>query len=324
MKIGIVGAGAIGGVLGVSLAQVPGVELCVLARGATLDALKTHGWRLVSGGETRTAAVGADAQPELLGIQDVVIVAVKGQALPSLAPALAPMIGPDTIVLPAMNGVPWWFCDSLEAFGGQPLESVDPGGKIASAIPFRHVVGCVVHASASSSEPGVVDHKMGRGLIIGEPAGGMSARVDRLARVLREAGFDVTVSANVRQDVWYKLWGNLTMNPVSAITGATIDRLLRDPLVREFCSAAMREAARLGERLGCVIDQSPEDRHGVTAKLGAFKTSMLQDAEAGRPIELDAIVGAVHEISRRLGVPTPNIDALFGLARLFGRSRGLY
>jgi 2-dehydropantoate 2-reductase len=223
-----------------------------------------------------------------------------------------------------MNGVPWWFCDSLEAFGGQPLESVDPGGKIASAIPFRHVVGCVVHASASSSEPGVVDHKMGRGLIIGEPAGGMSARVDRLARVLREAGFDVTVSANVRQDVWYKLWGNLTMNPVSAITGATIDRLLRDPLVREFCSAAMREAARLGERLGCVIDQSPEDRHGVTAKLGAFKTSMLQDAEAGRPIELDAIVGAVHEISRRLGVPTPNIDALFGLARLFGRSRGLY
>jgi 2-dehydropantoate 2-reductase len=324
MKIGIVGAGAIGGVLGVSLAQVPGVELCVLARGATLDALKIHGWRLVSGGETRTAAARADAQPELLGIQDVVIVAVKGQALPSLAPTLAPMIGPDTILLPAMNGVPWWFCDGLEAFGGQPLESVDPGGKIASAIPFRHVVGCVVHASASSSEPGVVDHKMGRGLIIGEPAGGMSARVDRLARVLREAGFDVTVSANVRQDVWYKLWGNLTMNPVSAITGATIDRLLRDPLVREFCSAAMREAARLGERLGCVIDQSPEDRHGVTAKLGAFKTSMLQDAEAGRPIELDAIVGAVHEISRRLGVPTPNIDALFGLARLFGRSRGLY
>ena len=324
MKIGIVGAGAIGGLLGVSLAQVSGVEVCVLARGATLDALKTDGWRLVSGGETRTSAVRADAQPEVLGIQDVVIVAVKGQALPSLAPTLAPLIGQDTIVLPAMNGVPWWFCDSLEALRGQRLESVDPGGKIAAVIPFRHIIGCVVHASASTSKPGVVDHKMGRGLIIGEPAGGTSARVDGLARVLRAAGFDVTVSANVRQDVWYKLWGNLTMNPVSAITGATIDRLLGDPLVREFCSAAMREAAGLGERIGCVVDQSPEDRHVVTAKLGAFKTSMLQDVEAGRPIELDAIVGAVHEIARRLNVPTPNIDALFGLARLFGRSRGLY
>jgi 2-dehydropantoate 2-reductase len=324
MKIGIVGAGAIGGVLGVSLAQLPGVEVCVLARGATLDALKQHGWRLTSGGETRAAAVRADAQPAALGVQDVVIVAVKGQALPALASSLAPMIGPDTIVLPAMNGVPWWFCDDCEALQGQPLEFVDPGGKIAAAIPFQHVVGCVVHASASTSEPGVVNHKMGRGLIIGEPAGGTSARVDRLATVLRAAGFDVTVSANVRQDVWYKLWGNLTMNPVSAITGATIDRLLGDPLVRDFCSAAMREAARLGERIGCVIDQSPEDRHMVTAKLGAFKTSMLQDAEAGRPIELDAIVGAVHEIARRLSVPTPNIDALFGLARLFGQSRGLY
>lgn len=324
MKIGIVGAGAIGGVLGVSLAGVSGVEVCVLARGATLDALNKYGWRLTSEGETRTAAVRADARPEVLGVQDVVIVAVKGQALPTLAPSLAPMIGPDTIVLPAMNGVPWWLCDDCEALHGQPLESVDPGGKIAAAIPFQHVVGCVVHASASTSEPGVVNHKMGRGLIIGEPGGGTSARVDRLATVLRAAGFDVTVSANVRQDVWYKLWGNLTMNPVSAITGATIDRLLGDPLVRDFCSAAMREAARLGERIGCVIDQSPEDRHVVTAKLGAFKTSMLQDAQAGRPLELDAIVGAVHEISRRLSVPTPNIDALFGLARLFGQSRGLY
>ncbi len=324
MKIGIVGAGAIGGVLGVALAQVPDADVSVLARGATLDALKTHGWRLTFGGETRTSAVRADEQPAVLGVQDVVIVAVKGQALPGLAPSLAPMVGPDTIVLPAMNGVPWWFCDNLEAFHGQPLESVDPGGKIAAAIPFRHVVGCVVHASASTSEPGVVNHKMGRGLIIGEPAGGTSARVDLLADVLRAAGFDVSVSANVRQDIWYKLWGNLTMNPVSAMTGATIDRLLGDPLVREFCSAAMREAARLGERIGCVIDQSPEDRHAVTAKLGAFKTSMLRDAEAGRAIELDAIVGAAHEISRRLRVSTPNIDALFGLTRLFGQSRGLY
>lgn len=324
MKIGIVGAGAIGGLLGVSLAQVQDVDVSVLARGATLDAMNRHGWRLLSGGEMRTGAVRADADPAALGQQDVLIVAVKGQALPSLASALRPMIGADTIVLPAMNGVPWWFCKKIAQFDGYPLESVDPGGRIDDAISFEHVLGCVVHASASTPEPGMVDHKMGRGLIIGEPSGGSSARVDGLAGVLRAAGFDVTVSANIRHDIWYKLWGNLTMNTVSAMTGATIDRLLGDPLVREFCSAAMREAAEIGRRVGCVINQSPDDRHAVTAKLGAFKTSMLQDVEAGRAMELDAIVGVVHEIGRRLDVPTPSVDALFGLSRLFGRSHALY
>jgi 2-dehydropantoate 2-reductase len=324
MKIGIIGAGAIGGLLGVSLARLPGVDVSVLARGATLDALNRRGWRLLSGGEMCTVAVRASTDPAALGPQDVLIVATKGQALPSLAPALRPMIGAGTIVLPAMNGVPWWFCKKIVQFDGYPMESVDPGGRIDEAIPFEQVVGCVVHASASTPEPGLVDHKMGRGLIIGEPSGGSNARADGLAGVLRAAGFDVTVSANIRQDIWYKLWGNLTMNPVSAMTGATIDRLLGDPLVREFCSAAMREAAEIGRRVGCVIDQSPDDRHAVTAKLGAFKTSMLQDVEAGRAMELDAIVGAVHEIARRLDVPTPSIDALFGLSRLFGRSHALY
>jgi 2-dehydropantoate 2-reductase len=165
---------------------------------------------------------------------------------------------------------------------------------------------------------------MGHGLIIGEPGGGESARVARLAGLLGQAGFEVTVSPQIRHDVWYKLWGNLTMNPVSALTGATMDRVLDDPLVRDFCSAAMREAAAIGERIGCPLAQSPEDRHAVTRKLGAFKTSMLQDVEAGRPIELDGIVSAVHEIGRRVGVATPNIDALLGLTRLFGRVHGIY
>jgi len=165
---------------------------------------------------------------------------------------------------------------------------------------------------------------MGQGLIIGEPAGGASTRVAPVAALLREGGFDVTESANVRYDLWYKLWGNLTMNPISAITGATIDRVLADPLAREFCSAAMREAAALGAALGLTITQSPEDRHAVTAKLGAFKTSMLQDVEAGRAIELDTIVTAVHEIGRRLAQPTPNIDALLGMTRLYARTHGLY
>jgi 2-dehydropantoate 2-reductase len=182
----------------------------------------------------------------------------------------------------------------------------------------------VVHASCSTSAPGVVQHKMGQGLVIGEALGGKSARVQRVAELLAAAGFDTTHSADVRYDIWYKLWGNLTMNPVSAITGATIDQVLADPLVRAFCSAAMAEAAAIGERIGCNIAQSAEDRHAITARLGAFKTSMLQDAEAGRAIELDAIVGAVHEIAQRLGLATPNIAALLGLTRLFGRSHGLY
>jgi 2-dehydropantoate 2-reductase len=165
---------------------------------------------------------------------------------------------------------------------------------------------------------------MGQGLIIGEPDGGESARAHRVASLLDDAGFDVTLSPRIRYDIWYKLWGNLTMNPVSALTGATIDRLLDDPLVRQFCSAAMLEAAAVGALIGCRVEQSPEDRHAVTRKLGAFKTSMLQDVEAGRLIELDSIVTAVHEMARRTGVATPNIDALLGLTRLFGRVHGVY
>jgi 2-dehydropantoate 2-reductase len=165
---------------------------------------------------------------------------------------------------------------------------------------------------------------MGAGLIVGEPAGGRSARVERLVAELARAGFDAKLSERIQQDIWYKLWGNMTMNPVSAITGATGDRILDDPLVRAFCSAAMAEAAAIGAKIGCGVTQSAEDRNAVTRKLGAFKTSMLQDVEAGRPIELDAIVAVVREIGQKVGVPTPNIDALLGLTRLFARVRGLY
>jgi 2-dehydropantoate 2-reductase len=181
-----------------------------------------------------------------------------------------------------------------------------------------------VHASAATTEPGLVEHRMGQGLIVGEPGGGISERVHRVVSLLAGAGFEATASARIRQDIWYKLWGNLTINPVTAITGATSDRVLDDPLVREFCSAAMREAAAIGERLGCTIAQSPQDRHAITRKLGAFRSSMLQDVQAGRAIDLDAIVGVVREIAQRLHLATPNIDALFGLARLFGRVHGLY
>ena len=309
-KICIVGAGAIGGFLGTRLAAA-GHSVSALARGATLQALRTQGWRLKTAQGQIQAPAHAHSDAQLLGPQDLVVIAVKGPALSEVAQALGPLLGPKTVVMPAMNGVPWWFCAGRAGFGPS-LQSVDPGGAIASAIGMERVMGCVVHAGTFTPEPGLVQHRMGQGLLIGEPRGGVSERVQQATALMASAGFEAVAIANIRYDIWYKLWGNLTMNPVSALTGATADRILADPLVRAFCSAAMVEAQAVGERLGCPIEQSPEDRHAITARLGAFKTSMLQDVEAGRPIELDAIVGAVCEIAQVLGLATPHIDALMG------------
>ena len=324
MKVCIVGTGAIGGFIGTKLAAAGRAELSAVARGETLNALRRHGWRMQTAQGLLQAPARASDRAAELGVQDLVVIAVKGPALTQVAHGIAPLLGPKTLVLPAMNGVPWWFCHGLAGFPGGALQSVDPGGAIGAAIPFDHVLGGVVHASTSTPEPGLVQHRMGQGLIVGEPRGGRSERAQSVVDLLAHAGFDATHAENVRYDIWYKLWGNMTMNPVSAITGATIDRVLADPLVREFCSAAMREAAVIGERIGCRIEQGADDRHAITAKLGAFKTSMLQDVEDGRAIELDAIVGAVREIGGRLGLATPNVDALLGLTRLFGRVHGFY
>jgi 2-dehydropantoate 2-reductase len=324
MKVCIVGAGAIGGFIGARLAVAGRAQVSAVARGATLEALRQHGWRLDTAAGRLQAPVTASAEAAELGVQDLVIIAVKGPSLTQAAISISPLLGSHTRVMPAMNGVPWWFCQDLPDFPGGPLQSVDPGGAIAAAIPFDQVLGCVVHASASAPEPGWVQHKKGQGLIVGEPRGGSSDRAQEVTDLLAHAGFEARHSSDVRYDIWYKLWGNMTMNPVSVLTGATVDRVLSDPLVRDFCTAAMREAATIGNRIGCCITQNPEDRHAVTALLGAFKTSMLQDAEAGRAIELDAIVAAVHEIGTRFGVLMPNIGALLGMTRLFGRVHGLY
>jgi 2-dehydropantoate 2-reductase len=325
MKICIYGIGAVGGLIAARLAAEGSAEVSAVARGATLAALRANGLRLQSGECVTQAPIRPAEQPAELGVQDVVVVSVKGPALPAVAAGIAPLLGPDTVVLSAMNGVPWWFFDGVAGpCAGMHLESVDPGGVVTAAMPTRRVVGCVVHLSAAMPEPGLVVRGMGNGLIVGEPDGSASARLERLAQLLARAGFDVTVSSRIQRDIWYKLWGNLTMNPVSALTGATADKVLDDPLVRAFCVAAMEEAARIGERIGCEIRQTPQERHAVTRKLGAMRTSMLQDAEAGRPLEIDAIVGAVKEIGGHVGVATPTIDALLGLVRLLGRTRGLY
>ena len=324
MRVCIVGAGAVGGLIGTRLAVNTNADVSALARGETLKAFNGQGWRLKQGNDLLTKSTVASSDPLALGPQDLVVVAVKATAMAAVAPAIEPLLGPETIVLPAMNGVPWWFTQGLKGLDAAPLESVDPGGAIARSIPLKHVIGCVVHLTAATAEPGLVVHRNGNGLIIGEPDGSSSARLKSVHELLGKAGFEMTSSPTIRHDLWYKLWGNLTMNPVSALTGATGDRMLDDPLVREFCSAAMREASAIGDRIGCTIDQDPEARHAVTRELGAFKTSMLVDAERGKPIELDAIVTAVHELGRRLGIATPNIDALLGLTRLFARTRALY
>ena len=327
-KTCIVGVGAIGGWLGAGLARA-GCNVSLLARGRTLAALQHDGLRLRTGSgdnqQIETHRVQATADPASLGLQDLVVIAVKAPALREVAQQIAPLLGPDTLVLCAMNGVPWWF---LQGFGGQlqgrQLESIDPGGVIDKAIAPSHIVGAVVHASCSVAAPAMVQHGFGNKIIIGEPSGQRSARVLALAALLGQAGFEAPVSECIQRDIWFKLWGNMTMNPISAFTGATSTEVLDDDLVRGFCSDVMREARTVGDRIGLAINQEPEDRHAVTRKLGAFKTSMLQDVEAGKPVELDALVAAVRELGQLTGVPTPFTDILFGLARLHARAHGLY
>jgi 2-dehydropantoate 2-reductase len=325
MKVCIYGAGAIGGWMGVKLAQA-GCELSVVARGATLRTLQQDGLRLqLQDGKSSSAKVRASAAPADLGVQDLVVVAVKAPAMTEVARSIAPLLGPQTVVLTAMNGVPWWF---FEGFGGRyagtHLKAVDPDGSIARAVPARHLIGCVVHASFSLDGPGQVRQHFGNKLIIGEPSGEKTPRVRELAVLLERAGFETVLSDQIQKDAWFKLWGNMTMNPISAITGATTDRVLDDELVRGFIHKVMLEAKEIGARIGIPIDQSPEDRHVVTRKLGAFKTSMLQDVEAGKTVELDALVTVVKELGELTEVPTPYTDALLGLARLHARVRGLY
>ena len=327
--VAVVGAGAIGGWLGAGLVAA-GYQTRFLARGTTLQALRQDGLRIRRKGpdqavaETRFAVLASQHAADL-GPQDLVVIAVKAPSLADIAAQIAPLLRPDTLVLLAMNGVPFWF---LQGFGGalagRQLQSVDPGGHIAAALGAAVVVGGVVHASCSVAAPGVVQHHFGNGMIVGEPSGQKTPRVRALTSLLTQAGFQTTLSDQIQKDVWYKLWGNMTVNPISALTGATTDLILADPLVRNFVSAVMLEAKEIGARLGIPIDQQPEDRHQITLKLGAFKTSMLQDVEAGRAVELDALVSAVKELAELTQTPTPFTDALLGLSRLQARQLGLY
>ncbi len=330
MRICIYGLGAVGGYLAARLVTA-GERVCAVTRAATLRAVARDGLTLIErageGGELRQTVVPLQVAeaPATLGPQDLVVLSVKTTGLADVARDIAPLLGPDTIVLSATNGVPWWFFHGLDAqLAARQWPSLDPHGELGAAIPLARVLGCVVYLDCSVSAPGVLRHARGNRLVIGEPAGGESERARRVAALLSRAGIEAEVSARIQQDVWFKLWGNMAMNAISAITGATTDRVLDDPLARSFVTNTMLETAAVGERIGVPVPIAAEQRHQLTRQLGAFKTSMLQDVEAGKPVELDALLGIVVELGTVVGVPTPNIDALFALARLHGRTHGLY
>ena len=323
VKICIYGPGAVGGFVGALLAKA-GAEVSVVARGAALQAIRQNGLRLRRQDGEIAVSVSATDDPATLGPQDYVVLAVKAPALPAIVPKLAPLLGPETAVVTAMNGMLWWFFDGGGPRGSGPLRSVDPGGAIARALPRSRVIGCVVHSTSSQPEPGVIRHGVGDELIIGEATGGVSARVRNLGRWLDRGGFHSKLSADIQQDAWVKLWGNMNFNPISLLTGATADRIIDDPDVYALCISTMREFAAIGQAIGYSLPMTPEARIAMARKLGAFKTSMLQDVEAGRPVELDALLAAVHEIGARVGVPTPFIGAMLGLARLRAAQSGLY
>lgn len=323
-KIAVYGAGAIGGLIAARLVE-SGRQVSVVARGATLAALQQHGITLQENGESRQMPMHAVADAAELGPQDLLILSLKAPALPQVLPQLRQLIGPQTVILSAMNGVPWWFFEPPGVpLQGVRLDALDADGALAQGLPVAQTLGCVVHLSAACPQAGTVKLAMGNRLIIGEPDGSSSARLETLASLLRAARFEVETSSAIRREIWYKLWGNMTMNPISAFTGATGDKILDDPQVNRYILDVMAEAAAIGAQIGCPITQSGEDRMQITRKLGALRTSMLQDVEAGKPIELDVLVTVVHQIARKLGLATPNIDVLLGLTRVFAQTRGLY
>jgi 2-dehydropantoate 2-reductase len=324
MKVCVYGAGAIGGLLGGRLAKA-GVEVGLVARGPHLAAMRERGLTLQAEDGSFTVHPTATADPAELGLQDHVIVALKAHQVPGVVGAMQPLLGPGTAVVMAVNGVPWWYFHGLEGpFEGRRLPSVDPGDVQWQGIGPERVIGCVVYPAAEVVEPGVIRLVEGDRFTLGEPSGERTERVERLSRALIEAGFKAPVRPRIRDEIWVKLWGNLSFNPLSALTHATLDVVCTDDGVRAVARAMMVEAQEIGERLGVRFGVSVDKRIAGAAAIGAHKTSMLQDLERGRPMEIDALVTAVQEMGRLVGVPTPTIDTVLALVRLRALTAGCY
>jgi 2-dehydropantoate 2-reductase len=321
VKIAIVGAGAIGGYIGARLAKV-GADVVLFARGPHLRAMQERGLRVISADGDFTVKVQATGDLADLSTPDVIVLGVKAHSLTSLAPTLRPLFGPTTMVVSTQNGIPWWYFQNYAGeLNGLRLERVDPGGVIAAAIEPERVVGSLAYFSTDIIEPGVIHHTEGNRLSLGEPDGTRSGRVRSLAEALIRAGLRCPITARFRHEIWVKLLGNVAFNPISALTGGTLEELVRDPDTSAVVRTIMIEAEAVAAKLGIELPISIAQRMAGAERVGAHKTSMLQDLEAGRPLELDAIAGAVVELGDRLGVPTPATRTVYACAKMLDEKR---
>ena len=325
LRIAVIGAGAIGGHFAARLAQA-GHSVTVLDRGATLEAIREHGLRYTSGPQPQQCiAVRAAASPLEMEPPELVVLALKSHVLPAVVPTLSPLLKEGATVLPVGNGLPWWyFLVPGKPLSGLRLRSVDPEGAIERSIDVQQVLGGSVMASCHCSEPGVVVHSAGGRVVVGEPAGGLSERAQHWAGVLADAGLGAVASDDIRSELWLKLLGNACANPLSLLTGVTTDRMQDDDPMRQLFERMMTECISLGRRLGLTIQTDTAQRMAQTRKLGAIKTSMLQDMEAGRGVELDAILGAALESASALQQPVPYLESAFALACMRAQQAGLY
>lgn len=324
MKVCIYGAGAIGGLLGAHLAR-GGVEVTLIARGPHLAAMQEGGLRLLREDEEWAVHPACTDDPSVAGPQDYVVVTLKAHSVPGIVDAMQPLLGPDTAVVTAVNGIPWWYFHGLESpFRDHRLKSVDPGDKQWDGIGPGRAIGCVVYPAAEVEVPGVIRHIEGDRFTLGEPDGSRSDRATRLSRALIEAGLKAPVRPRIRDEMWIKLWGNVSFNPISALTGATLDVIGTAPDTRALARSMMVEAQTVAEALGVRFPISVDKRIDGAVAVGAHKTSMLQDLERGRPMEIDALIGSVAEMGRLVGVETPMIDAVLALVRQRATIAGCY
>ncbi|MDA0368953.1 MAG: 2-dehydropantoate 2-reductase [Proteobacteria bacterium] len=324
-RICIYGAGAIGGHLAAALARNGTADVSVVARGPTLAAIKERGLTVETGGKTISARVAASDDPASFGPQDFVIVTLKAPAVPGAVPGISALLGDDTAVVTAMNGMPfWYFYAHGGPWDGHRLDAVDPGGRQWNMIGPQRAIGAVVRIAAEVVAPGLVRHTHGDHFDLGEPTGGATTRTATLSRLLEQAGFKAPVSTDIRGAIWSKLWGNLSFNPVSALTHATLDVLATSPRTVPVLRAMMVEAQAIGEEFGVTFPMDVDARIAMAQSVGPHKTSMLQDLERGRPMEIDALTGVIAEMGRLVGIATPAIDAVLALTRQRARSAGGY
>jgi 2-dehydropantoate 2-reductase len=321
MKICVVGAGAIGGYLAVKLAQ-SGHEVSVVIRGANLEAVRKSGMKLVmEDGSEHVAAMAASDRIADLGVQDVVILGMKAHQVAPVAAEIPALLGPETMIVTAQNGVPWWYFHKHGGpYEGRRVEAVDPGGAVSSHLDIDRIIGCIIYPACEMAAPGVIRHIEGNRFTLGEIDGSDTPRIRLLADALRQAGFKAPIASDIRSEIWIKLWGNLSFNPISALTHATLVDICEFGPSRELAARMMQEAQQIGEKLGVNFKVSLDKRIAGAAAVGKHKTSMLQDIEAGRPIELDALVGTVLEMGRITDTPTPNIEAVHALAALLAKT----